>query len=46
MCFFCGNKKHKKELLNNLKWEILEYPKGKNERYDSSYNPTIQTELF
>lgn len=44
--FFCGNKKQKKELLNNLKWDILEYPKGQNERYDSSYNPTIQTELF
>lgn len=46
MFFSVETRNKKKELLNNLKWDILEYPKGQNERYDSSYNPTIQTELF
>tara|TARA_Y100000004_G_scaffold135136_1_gene152900 strand:+ start:1037 stop:1747 length:711 start_codon:yes stop_codon:yes gene_type:complete len=44
--YFIGTKKQKKEMMNNLKYEIKPYPKGKNKRYDASYNPTIQTKLF
>jgi|APSaa5957512622_1039677.scaffolds.fasta_scaffold10710_2 hypothetical protein len=47
--YVIGNNKKETE---KLKTEIIkrfgheEYPKGQNKRYDSSYNPTIQTELF
>jgi len=44
--FFKCNKRLKKELLQNLKQKIQPYPKEKNERYDCSYKPTIQTQLF
>ena len=44
--YFTGTKKLKKQMLSNLKYEIMPYPKGKNKRYDASYKPTIQTKLF
>jgi hypothetical protein len=44
--YFKGNKKEKKEMLEKLKYKILTYPKGDNIRYDASYQPNIQTELF
>jgi hypothetical protein len=43
---FLGNKYHKKKMSLMLPYEILPYPKGDNIRYDSSYNPSIQTQLF
>ena len=43
---FLGSKTQKKNMLSNLKYEIKPYPKGKNKRYDASYNPVIQTKLF
>lgn len=43
---FLGNKTEKKDMLNNLIWEILPYPKGDNQRYDASFKPTVQTTLF
>ena len=33
-------------MFNDLKYEIKPYPKGKNIRYDASYKPIIQRELF
>jgi len=36
----------KKTFIKNLKYKICIYPKGINQKYDSSYNPTIQTILF
>ena len=44
--YFIGNKSEKKQFKKDLKYEIKNYPKGKNKRYDSSYKPTIQTEIF
>lgn len=44
--YFLGNKAQKKDMLKNLKYEIKPYPKGKNIRYDASYKPIIQRELF
>lgn len=44
--YFLGNKKEIKEFHNNKKFEIKQYPKGDNKRYDASYNPIIQTQLF
>lgn len=44
--YFIGSKSQKKIMFKNLKYKIEPYPKGKNKRYDASYKPTIQTELF
>ena len=43
---FLGSKSQKKKFKKLLKWQIKNYPKGNNKRYDSSYKPTIQKELF
>jgi len=40
--FFTGNKK----LKSKLKYKEQPYPKGENSRYNSSYKPTLQGELF
>lgn len=41
-----GSKYFKKRCFKSLKLEKLNYPKGKNERYNSIYTPTIQGSLF
>ena len=42
--YFIGKLKNK--FKKELKYKIENYPKGDNKRYDSSYKPTIQIELF
>lgn len=42
--YFIG--KLKKKFKKELKYKIESYPKGDNKRYDSSYKPLIQIELF
>jgi uncharacterized membrane protein len=44
--YFKGDKKFKRECKKYFKLEVLDYPKGANKRYDTSYKPTIQTEIF
>ena len=44
--FMVGNKHQKKFLLSALKYEILPYPKGKSERYDSGGVVPTQDLLF
>jgi hypothetical protein len=44
--YFTGSKTQKKHFKKQLNYKIEPYPKGENKRYDSSYTPTIQTELF
>ena len=44
--YFLGNRKDKKIMTKSLVYKIQEYPKGNNQRYDSSYNPSIQGILF
>ena len=44
--YFTGNKKQVIKLKKELNYKIEPYPKGINKRYDSSYKPTIQKELF
>ena len=44
--FFKGSKYFKKNCKKKLKLNILNYTKGENKRYDSSYKPTIQQKLF
>ena len=40
--FFLGSKHQKKDMLANLKYPILPYPKGDNKNYDASYEPPTQ----
>jgi hypothetical protein len=42
--FFIG--KLKKQFSKSLNYKIKEYPKGDNKKYDASYNPIFQIELF
>jgi hypothetical protein len=44
--FVNASNTEKKNILKHKKFEIKPYPKGNNRRYDSSYKPTIQTQLF
>jgi hypothetical protein len=44
--FISAKIREKKEIMSKLKLQIKRYPKGENKRYDSSYTPIIQTQLF
>lgn len=44
--FFKGSKTFKQKCKQNLKLDILEYPKGENKRYDASYKPQTQICMF
>ena len=44
--YVIANKKIKKQIMNNKLFDSKKYPKGQNKRYDASYKPTIQRELF
>lgn len=44
--YFKGDKRFKKKCRKNLILKIQKYPKGQNKRYNTSYKPNIQTELF
>lgn len=41
-----GDKKQKAEMRKRLTWKVEPYPKGDNERYDSSYKPNVQLPMF
>lgn len=43
---FIGNKKDCKKMKQMLPYEIQPYPKGENKRYDASYIPITQSQLF
>ncbi|NBN88457.1 MAG: hypothetical protein EBV32_05160 [Proteobacteria bacterium] len=44
--YVLADKKKRKEIMNNKKFNIQTYPKGDNIRYDATYKPIIQTQLF
>ena len=44
--YFIGNKKQKKEMRQNLAYQIEPYPKGNNKRYEANYKPDVQILLF
>ena len=44
--YFVGNKKEKKEMRQNLAYQIEPYPKGDNKRYKADYKPDVQILLF
>lgn len=41
-----GSKKQRKKMYEAIPYKQQPYPKGDNIRYDSSYKPTIQSQLF
>jgi hypothetical protein len=43
---FLGDKRQKRDMKKNLKWEVLPYPKGDNTNYDTSHKTVTQTKLF
>ena len=44
--YVLSNAKTKSKIMSEKLFEIKPYPKGDNIRYDSSYQPSIQTQLF
>ena len=44
--YFVGSKTQIKKWKKQLNYDIVPYPKGNNKRYDASYKPSTQTQLF
>lgn len=44
--YFLGKKNDIKNMKSNALYKVEQYPKGENKRYDASYSPTLQTQLF
>ena len=44
--YILADKRLKKQMMQDKLFQIYPYPKGENLRYDASYKPTIQTQLF
>jgi len=44
--YFKGNKSFKKDCVNNLKLEAIDYPKEESQRYNCDYKPQVQGRLF
>jgi hypothetical protein len=44
--YFLGKKNDIKNMKSNALYKIEPYPKGENKRYDASYTPILQTQLF
>lgn len=43
---FLASKTNRKKMLLDLVYPILDYPKGDNKKYDSSYKPIVAINLF
>jgi hypothetical protein len=44
--YMIADKRTKKDMMSKLIWNVSEYPKGENVRYNTDYMPSIQTQLF
>lgn len=44
--FFCGNKYQKRQMLNDLKYQVEPYPKGETKKYDAGGIVSTQQLLF
>lgn len=44
--FFCGNKRQKRNMGDELSWPVLPYPKGETKRYDASAKVQTQMRMF
>jgi hypothetical protein len=44
--YFIGNKREIKKMKSMMPYDVIPYPKGENKRYDASFNPSTQMQLF
>jgi len=44
--YISANKNDKKNILNNLKYKSLKYPKNINKRYKNEYKPNVQLQIL
>jgi hypothetical protein len=44
--YVLANKIVKKQIMSHQKFDIKQYPKGSNSRYDANYAPMVQAKLF
>ena len=44
--YYLGNKKQKKQFMENLKYEIQPYPKTENKYYKTDFLPSTQMVLI
>jgi hypothetical protein len=44
--YFCGNKKQKKQMLDDLQYDLMPYPKGESQTYDAGGKVKTQMLLF
>jgi hypothetical protein len=44
--YILADKRLKNKIMSKKLFEIKPYPKGENKKYDASYQPSIQTQLF
>ena len=44
--YILANKRDKKNIMQHKLFDIKPYPKGENKKYDSSYQPQVQINLF
>ena len=44
--YFVGSKTQRKKWRQKLNYKEQPYPKGENKKYNASYKPTVQIELF
>jgi hypothetical protein len=44
--YISANKNDKKNILNNLKYKSLKYPKNINKRYNNEYKPKVQLQIL
>tara|TARA_R110002020_G_scaffold253889_1_gene467503 strand:- start:47 stop:1324 length:1278 start_codon:yes stop_codon:yes gene_type:complete len=44
--YISANKNDKKNILNNLKYKSLKYPKNINKRYKNEYKPKVQLQIL
>jgi hypothetical protein len=44
--YFLGDKRTVRDMISKIKYPKIPYPKGDNKRYDASYKPITQQQLF
>jgi len=44
--FFVADKRDKKQMMKLMPYDVQPYPKGENIKYDASYQPNTQIQMF
>jgi len=44
--YFVADKRDKKRMIQLMPYEVQPYPKGENKKYDASYQPNTQIQMF